>query len=315
MRFRELGNTGLRVSELSYGASSLGGVFHKIDESEGIRAVHTALDLGINLIDVSPYYGLTKAETVLGKALREMDRDRYVLATKCGRYGAEAEDFDFSVDRITTSVDESLERLGVDHLDILQAHDIEFGHLDRIVSETIPALQKLRDAGKTRFIGITGLPLHVLMKVLDQVPPGTLDTVLSYCHYELNDTALLEVLPRLEAAGIGVINASPLGMGLLTPREPPDWHPAPPEVKRKCAEAAAYCKARGESIIKLAVQYSVKEPRIASTLVGTANPRNIEQNVAWLNEPMDEELLREVLAILEPVHNVTWPSGLEENQR
>src|SRR3954454_6599687 len=106
MLYRPLGRTGLEVSILSYGASPLGSVFRDVDEAEGIRTVHTALDLGINFIDVSPYYGLTRAETLLGKALRGIPRERYYLATKVGRYGEDS--FDFSAGRVTRSVDESL---------------------------------------------------------------------------------------------------------------------------------------------------------------------------------------------------------------
>lgn len=313
MKIRRLGNTGLDVSVLSFGASSLGGVFYEVNESEAIRAVHVAIDGGMNLIDVSPYYGLTKAETVLGKALRDVPREQYILATKCGRYGREPKDFDFSAARITRSVDESLSRMGVDHLDLLQAHDIEFGDLDQVVQETIPAMQRLCESGKCRFIGITGLPMKVFTDVVSKIPASTLDTILSYCHYELNDTALLDILPRMEEAGLGVINASPIGMGLLSSRGCPDWHPAPAQVKQICAEAARHCAERGSNIIKLAVQFAAAEPRISTTLVGSANPKNIENNIKWVEEPIDRQLLDEVLAILKPIHNVTWPSGRPEN--
>src|ERR1700681_379270 len=115
MEYRTLGKTGLKVSALSFGASSLGGVFKPVDESVAIRSVHTALDLGINYIDVAPFYGLTKAETVLGKALRSVPRDKYYLATKIGHFG-QAE-FDFSAARTFRSVDASLARMGVDYID------------------------------------------------------------------------------------------------------------------------------------------------------------------------------------------------------
>src|SRR3712207_1183800 len=98
MIMRGLGQTGLQVSILSYGASPLGGVFRPIDEAEGIRTVHAALDLGINFIDVSPFYDLARAETVLGKALATIPRDRCLLATKVGRYGQEK--FGFSAARV-----------------------------------------------------------------------------------------------------------------------------------------------------------------------------------------------------------------------
>ena len=308
MDYRRLGKTELQVSVLSYGASPLGSVFREIDEAEGIRTVHTALDLGMNLIDVSPYYGLTKAETVLGKALRGVDRDRYILATKVGRYGLD--EFDFSAARVTTSVDESLARLGVDHIDIIQCHDIEFVNLDQIVEETIPALRRLQETGKVRYVGITGLPIKIFT---DVVARAEVDTILSYCHYMLNDTALLEIIPALQAQDIGIINASPLGMGLLTNRGVPDWHLAPADVQQACAQAAAFCDEQGVDIAQLAVQFSVANPDIATTIVGSANPRNIEKNVRWIETPPDPALLAAVQAILAPVMNKSWPSGLPEN--
>jgi L-galactose dehydrogenase len=313
MEYRELGQTGMQLSVLSYGASSLGGVFQEIDESQGIRAVHTAIDSGINFVDVSPFYGLNKAETVLGKALREIPRDRYLLATKCGRYGMEQAEFDFSAARVCKSVDESLQRLGVDHLDLIQVHDMEFGNIDQIVEETLPALQKLRETGKARFVGITGLPLHLFTYVASRVPVGTIDSILSYCHYALNDTALLEIVDELDQHQVGIINASPTGMGLLSTRGTPDWHPAPAEVKRVCKKAARFCEDQGSDIARLAMQFAVAEPRIASTLFSTSKPENVQANVDAITEPIDLELLTQVQQILAPIQNITWPSGLPEN--
>lgn len=308
MQFRPLGRTGLDVSILAYGASPLGSVFRDIDESEGIRTVHTALDLGINFIDVSPYYGDTKAETVLGKALKGIARDRYILATKVGRYGDGV--FDFSAARVTRSVDESLQRLGVNAIDLIQCHDIEFGDLNQIVEETLPALEKVREAGKVRFIGITGYPLKIFREVISRAP---VDTILSYCRYSLNDTALTELIPFLEEHHTGIINASPLSMGLLTERGTPNWHPAPQEIKDVCAHAVAHCKAQGHDLSKLAVQFAVANPHITTTIVGTANPENIRKNVQWAASPPDEEFLAEVRDILRPIQNLSWPSGKAEN--
>ena len=195
-----------------------------MDEAEGIRAVQDSIELGINFIDVSPFYGLTKSETVLGKALKAVPRDKYFLATKCGRYGQEMGDFDFSAKRITASIDQSLGRMGVDHVDLLHAHDIEFGEFTQIIHETIPALRQIQKSGKALFIGVTGLPLAVLRRAVEAAP---LDAILSYCHYSLNDTALADLAPLLKSRGVGAINASPLSMGLLSQRGAPAWHPAP----------------------------------------------------------------------------------------
>jgi L-galactose dehydrogenase len=308
MRYRPLGRTGIEVSVLGLGGSSLGGVFHDVDEAEAVRTVHVALDLGINFIDVAPYYGLTRAETVLGRALAEVSRDRYILATKVGRYGDA--DFDFSARRVVRSVDESLRRLGVDHIDLIQCHDVEFASLDQIVEETLPALRTLRAQGKVRSIGITGLPLKIFRAVLDR---AEVDTVLSYCHYSLNDTTLERLLPYLAEKRVGIISASPLSMGLLTRRGAPSWHPAPPEIKEACALAAAYCRARGASIERLALQFALDQPAIATTLVGTASANNLRANVAWIDEPPDARLLAGVRKTLEPIRDRTWPSGRPEN--
>lgn len=307
MQYRKLGNTGLEVSALSFGASSLGSVFRDMNEQEGIRTVHAALDAGINYIDVSPYYGLTKAETVLGKALRDVPRDRYLLSTKAGRYGEN--EFDFSFNRIMGSIDESLRRLHTDYVDILFLHDIEFVPADIIVEEAVPALHRLKEQGKIRFGGISGLPLGMFEKILPQVD---VDIILSYCHYSLNDTTLLNLLPMLEERGIGLVNASPLSMGLLSMRGAPDWHPADPEIKATCKKAAEFCAQRQTDIAKLAIQFSTSNERIPTTLVSTANPDNIVKNIKWCTEPIDEELLAEVLRILEPIRDRTWISGRPE---
>lgn len=309
MRYRPLGKTGLQVSVLGFGASPLGGVFGAVDEAESIRAVHTALDLGINFFDVAPYYGLTRAETVLGKALATVPRDAYFLATKVGRYGAD--DFDFSATRVTASVEESLQRLGVERIDLLHCHDIEFGALDQIVAETLPALRRLQAQGKARFLGISGYPLKIFREVMARAP---VDVILSYCRWGLHDTALESLIPFLQAQHVGLLNAAPLAMGLLTEQGPPAWHPAPAALKSACARAAAHCRDRGKAIAELALQFAVAHPAVASTLVGMATPEEVRRNVAAIQAEPDPTLLAEVRAFLQPVGERTWPSGRPENR-
>ena len=310
MHYRTLGATGVQVSALAYGGSSLGSAFRAIDEAEGIRSVHVALDHGINLIDTAPYYGATTAETVLGKALKTVARDRYILATKVARYGPEQKDFDFSAARVTRSVDESLTRLGVDHIDFIQVHDMEFGDLDQIVNETIPALRAVQAAGKARFVGISCLPVRLYKHVLDRV---VVDQIQSYCHYCLNDTALADLLPYLQSKNVGIFNSAPLAMRLLSTEGPPAWHPAPAALRAACAEAAALCHARGTDLGKLALQFAMANPGIHTHIVGTASPARVLQNLADASAPLDRELLADVLHILAPVHNLTWSSGRPEN--
>ncbi|MDR0724654.1 MAG: aldo/keto reductase [Prevotellaceae bacterium] len=307
MEYREIGKTGMKVSNLSFGASSLGGVFHSLKEEDGVKAVHAAVDNGINFIDVSPYYGYLKSETVLGKALKTIERHRYYLSTKVGRYGKDgANHWDYSAKRVTESVYESLERLNVDYVDIINVHDIEFADLEQVCKETLPALVELRNKGIAKHVGITNLTLRHFKYVIEHVAAGTIDSVLSFCHYCLNDDALLDYLDYFEERGIGVINASPFSMGLLTERGAPEWHPAPKPLQDLCRKAAQHCKSKGKSIEQLAIKYSVSNPRIATTLFSTTRPEAVLQNIRRAEEPLDEDLLREVCAILEPRYRDTW---------
>ncbi|SFS71446.1 Predicted oxidoreductase [Porphyromonadaceae bacterium NLAE-zl-C104] len=307
MEQRELGKTGMKVFPLSFGASSLGGVFHSLKENEGIEAVHTAVEKGINFIDVSPYYGHLRAEIILGKALKNITRNSYYLSTKVGRYGKDGNNYwDYSAGRAVESVYESMERLNVDYIDLINVHDIEFADLDLVCNETLPALVELRDKGIVKHVGITNLTLRHFVYVIEHVPPGTVETVLSFCHFTLNDDSLVDYLDFFEQHGIGVINASPFSMGLLTERGAPDWHPAPEPLKTLCKKAADFCRSKGKSIEKLAVQYSVSNPRIVTTLFSTTRASSVINNIEWANEPLDEELLEDVRRILKPRFRDTW---------
>lgn len=307
MEYREIGKTGMKVSNLSFGASSLGGVFHSIKEEEGIRAVHTAIESGINFIDVSPYYGYLKAETVLGKALKCIDRNKYYLSTKVGRYGNDGVNhWDYSAHKATESVYESMERLNIDYIDLINVHDIEFADLDMVCNETLPALVELREKGIVKHVGITNLTLRHFKYIIDKVPEGTVESVLSFCHYCLNDDALADYIDYFETKKIGVINASPFSMGLLTERGAPNWHPAPKPLQDLCRKAVSHCKSKGVSIEQLAIKYSVSNPRIATTLFSTTRPEAVIQNIAWVKQALDEELLHEVQTILAPRFRDTW---------
>jgi L-galactose dehydrogenase len=308
MQYRLLGRTELKVSVVGFGASPLGDVFGTTDPAEGKRAVHLAIDEGINFFDVSPYYGLTLAEERLGFAL-EGRRAKVILATKCGRYGETA--FDFSAERITKSLDESLRRLRTDYVDLFQAHDVEFGSAQQIVEETIPAMRRLQRQGKVRYIGITGYPLKVLMRIATAAP---VDAILSYCRYNLLIDDMDSVLvPFAERHGIGLINASALHMGILTERGAPGWHPAPKEVLRAADLAAEFCRDHGVDLSQLALRFCFDYPRVASTLVGMSSAKHVASNLRAFEAMADSQMVRQVKAILAPVSNYVWPSGRPEN--
>src|SRR5438552_18011280 len=193
MKFRPLGRTGLKLSWLTFGASSLGQEFRPVDLNEAVRSAGVALDLGMNFIDTSPYYGRGLSECLLGVSLRGVPRDRYYLGTKLGRYAPAH--FDFSARRVVESVDVSLQRMGVEYLDVILCHDIEFVDMAQIVEEPLPALRAIQKQGKVRFVGVSGYPMNIFRYMLDRTD---LDVVLSYNHYTLQNTMLADLAPYLQ---------------------------------------------------------------------------------------------------------------------
>lgn len=309
METRELGQTGLHLPVLGFGASSLGQEFRRITLDEALRSVRVALDCGINFIDTSPFYGRGMSEVLLGIALRDVPRDQYILCTKLGRY--DLNHFDFSARRVAESVDVSLHRLGTEHLDIVLCHDIEFVRIQQIVDETLPALRKAREQGKVRFIGFSGYPQKIFRFICDQ---AEVDCVLNYNQYTLQNTRFAEeTVPYLKRKGVGVLNAGPFSARLLTNAPLPSWLKEPESVKAAARRAAELCSARGTDIAKLALHYSIRNPDITSTIAGSANPENIRRWAEWVREPIDADLLHDVLEIFGPVRNIGHTEGLPEN--
>jgi L-galactose dehydrogenase len=309
MQTRPLGRTGLNVPILSFGASSLGQEFRRVTLEEALGSVRAALDCGLTLIDTSPFYGRGMSEVLLGVALRDVPRSDYLLCTKLGRY--DLSHFDFSAARVAESVDVSLHRLGTDHLDIVLCHDIEFVPMQQIVDETLPTLRKAQAAGKVRFIGFSGYPQKIFRFICDQ---ADVDCALNYNQYTLQNTRFAdETVPYLAAKGIGVMNAGPFSARLLTDAPLPAWLKEPEEVKAAARHAADLCRTRGSSLAKLALQFSLANPAIATTVAGSANPANIRAWAEWAAEPIDHELLKDVQAIFAPVKNVGHMEGLAEN--
>lgn len=308
MKKRPLGKTGLELSALGFGASSIGAEFRSIDVDEALRCVNVAMDRGMNYIDTAAYYGRGMSEIMLGRVLPTLDRDSYVLSTKLGRYAPAH--FDFSARRVAESIDISLERMKLDHLDIVFCHDVEFVDLDPIVNETIPALQKEVEKGKVRYIGVSGYPMKIFHEMIER---SDLDVVLTYNHYTLQNDMALALVEPCQQAGVGLINAAPFSARLLTDAPLPDWHKSTADVRDVAAKAAKHCRDKGTNIAKLALQYSVANDDFASCVVGSANPDRVSQWCDWLDEPLDEALVAEVKAILEPIHNWVYVEGRPEN--
>ncbi len=308
MEYRPLGSTGLKVSAIGFGASSIGQEFRQVDLNEALHSVRAALDGGMNLIDTAAYYGRGMSELLLGRLLPSLKRDSFILTTKLGRYAPKH--FDFSAKRVAESIDISLERMRVDHIDMVFCHDIEFVDNQIIFEETLPALAKEVAAGKIRFIGISGYPMKIFHRALEQTK---LDVILTYNHYTLQNDMALSLVEPCRKLGVGLLNAAPFSARLLTDAELPPWHKATPEVRQVAAEVAKFCRDQGSSIAKLALQYSVANKDFASCITGSANPDTVNQWLQWLSEPMDETLVAKVKQKLTPIHNWVYAEGLPEN--
>ena len=208
----------MTLSVLGMGGSGFGNVYGKYNEQDSVAAVHYAIDRGINYFDTAYWYGQGTSETFLGKALKGIARNRYYIATKVGRYEVDIPNmFDFTAEKVTRSVEKSLQHLQLDYVDVLQVHDVEFApSLDMIINETLPAVEKLKKRGLCRYIGITGYPLGPLKEVVER-SHVQIDSILSYCRLTLNDSSLRNEFAFFESKGVPIINASPVSMGLLAP--------------------------------------------------------------------------------------------------
>ncbi|EMS34761.1 putative oxidoreductase [Mariniradius saccharolyticus AK6] len=308
MQFRTLGKTGLNVSVLGFGASPMGNVFDPVDENEAVSSVHKAIDRGINFFDVSPFYGLTLAESRLGKALGGK-RQGIILASKCGRYGLQ--DFDFSRKKILASIDESLMRLKTDYLDLFQLHDIEFVDKQIIIEEAVPAIKEVVQSGKARFWGITGLPVRYLAHIARETQP---DTVLSWAHYNLlEDQINDELVPLPKEKGFGLMNAAPLLQRILSEEKLPPWHRSPEAVKATQPKLSALCKRYGLRLSDVAIRYAVDHEAIATTIVGMCETHIVDKNIDALEVKIPNELMQEIQQLVAPVKNQMWYEGRPEN--
>lgn len=308
MKTRLLGRTELEPTILSFGASSLGQEFRAVDLNEALDSVRVALDGGLNLVDTSPFYGRGMSEMMLGRVLPEYDRDSYILQTKLGRYSGTH--FDFSAKRVDESVNISLERMKVDHLDVVLCHDLEFVEMSQIVEETLPALRKQVEAGKVRYVGVSGYPMKMFKYILEN---AEIDTLLTYNHYTLQNDMALELVPLCQGKGVGLQNAAPFSARLLADAPLPTWHKAPQSVRDVKAKAVEHCRKAGSDIAKLALQFSIANEHFATCVTGSANPGRVKQWIEWANEPMDETLVSEVQDILKPIHNWYYTEGRPEN--
>ncbi|CAG7713569.1 unnamed protein product [Allacma fusca] len=303
LEYRQLGNTGLRVSQIGLGTAVLGNVFGVINRDEGIAATQQAIKSGINYIDTAPFYNVS--QDVLGEALRDVPRNTFYLATKVGMEWLEpvngrfdlATSLDFSASSVLKSIERSLERLGLPYVDVIQVHNCDVpGDREKLLKETLPALESVVKAGKARFIGVTGYDLDFLQTIANE---AKIDTVLNFCRYNLHDVSLLDYLDGFECKGVGVVAGAALAQGLLTTEGPPEWHCASEELKTKTRQAVQYAKELGTTIEEASLGFSLRSPdsRIATCLVSIATQDILTQNLNAAVRPRtasDENLYKEL---------------------
>eukprot|EP01060_Flectonema_neradi_P001828 TRINITY_DN11130_c0_g1_i4.p1 TRINITY_DN11130_c0_g1~~TRINITY_DN11130_c0_g1_i4.p1 ORF type:complete len:380 (+),score=73.51 TRINITY_DN11130_c0_g1_i4:55-1194(+) len=317
MKYRDLPNVG-KVSILAFGGSGLGGM-HTAGEGTGLvgggkeeekcvwwledpesdkeaakEVLMAYLKSGGNIIDTSHWYGQGKSERLLGWALKDVPRKAYYILSKIGRYDKDlSKMFDFTHDRTYQGVKDSLKRLQLDYIDVMQVHDPEFApSVDQIVKETVPALHKARGEGLIRNVGMTGYPIETQEEIIRKCHAAghPIHTSLTYCRYTLNDVFLMKskYWETCKELGIGVVNASPISMGLLMNREPPSWHPATDEVKAACSEAITYCKEKDVDISKLAIHFVLENEDISTTLVSTTSVHRCKQNMTTVHTELSD---------------------------
>uniref|UniRef100_A0A0K0DNV8 Aldo_ket_red domain-containing protein n=1 Tax=Angiostrongylus cantonensis TaxID=6313 RepID=A0A0K0DNV8_ANGCA len=277
MQYRRLGQTEMIVSKISFGSAPISGMFGNVDDSI-TQIVEAALRNGINFIDTAYWYGHARSESILGKVLSKIPRKAYYISTKLDY----ARTFDFRADKVLESLMNSLKRLKLTYVDIcfIQIHDADFAPQQSIILyETLQALEMARDSGKIRYIGLTGYELRKLASIID-CSAVKIDVVLTYCHGSMNDNSLGNFTYLLQKKNIGVLNGSPLSMGLLTERGPPPWHPAADFIKEACLAATHYCISKKVSISKLALSYAFEVPGTASCVVGMDNLQQVRDNIA-----------------------------------
>ncbi|NBU29310.1 MAG: aldo/keto reductase, partial [Caulobacteraceae bacterium] len=308
MRYRQLGSSDLQVSEISLGSWLTYGV--GVEADNAAACVHRALDLGINLIDTANVYGRGAAETVLGETLAGVPRDRYVLATKLfGDMGGG--DKGLSRAQVFKQIDASLKRLKVDHVDLYQCHRYD---PETPLEETLEALSEIVRQGKARYIGFSEWSPQNIQDAL--ATPGVEAFVSSQPQYSLLwRRPEKEVIPLCAANGISQIVWSPLAQGVLTGKYDPD---APPPAESRAAsdamggsmknwmqrpvlEAAVRMKPlaaeAGLTLAQFALAWVLREPNVASAIVGASRPSQLDDNVAAVGAKVDPALFAAAEAI------------------
>lgn len=276
MQYTRLGRTNWQVSRLGLGGAAIGDEFGKVSQTEAVHTIHHAIDAGINFLDTAAQYGLGESERRFGIALKGK-RQQVYLATKAVMRGTP---YDYAT--TMASVEASLRRLDTDYIDLIQLHEAETTTFDVAIDGCIAAFLELKRAGKVRAIGVNARNLATLVPYIET---GHIDTVLTYCRYMLIDTTLHdELLPLTRTYDVGVINGSPLGMGIMTDSPAPflrDQHALLAEAERRKSLIQHLKKPGAHGFVEAAMRYSMTHDDIAVTLTGTPFVAQLDHHIAW----------------------------------
>lgn len=301
------------LPRLGYGAANVGNLYRALSDEESDDILNAAWDAGIRYFDTAPHYGLGLSEQRLGAFLRTKPRQDFVVSTKVGRLLRPspetagtldlAHDFavpadtkrvwDLTADGIRRSVEESLERTGLDRFDILYLHDPERHDLTAGIAEAIPALVALREEGAVSSIGVGSMSTDAL---LASAETGALDLLMIAGRFTLADqSALAEVVPACRRAGTGIVNAAVFNSGLLARENPGadsrfDYGEVPAELLARVTAIAEICREFGVSLPTAALQYPMRESAVVSTVVGGSKPSHVIQSAERVAEEVPEEL-------------------------
>jgi D-threo-aldose 1-dehydrogenase len=320
-----LGRTGLSVSRLGFGGASIGGLFEPVAEDAAIATVRHAWDLGIRSFDTAPLYGYGASERRTGAALRDRPRDAFVLSTKVGRLvrdgsavpaGADIdrqvldgrEDafyvregpvrlvFDYSADGVRRSIEESLERLGLDRIDIALLHDPD-DHWPAAIGEAWPALERLRAEG---VIGAVGAGMNQSAMLARFARETDMDVFLLAGRYTLLDQGALEsLLPLCVERGVAVLVGGVMNSGVLADPRPGsrfDYAPAPPEVLERARRIGEVCARHDVPLRAAAMQFPLAHPAVVSLVAGVRTPGHLDEYPAMLALPIPAALWAELRA-------------------
>ena len=307
MRMVELGRTGLTVSRLGLGLASIGGMFSAVPQRQAVATIDRAWELGVRLFDTAPVYGYGLSEQRAGLALRGRPRHQFVLCSKVGRLiepgGPDIQPIwaepppglgprlDYSYGAVLRSFEASLERMGIDRIDILHIHDPDLDYLTAS-TEALRALSELRGRGTIRAISLGVTHADVAARFLRESGPAGPDCILLAGRYTLLDqSGADELLPLCEKLGVAVLAAGVFQGGVLADTAegaPHGYARVPPVLLRRIDRLRELCREYGVPLLAAALQFPLEHPAVPAVVVGARSPQEIDDVAAWLDHEIPQ---------------------------